>query len=98
MKIKYRLKVYPITEDGEVIYEGCWINVTAIDFEEGWIEGEAHFLEFGDPSHTVIYGMFFGKQRGKWFYKDNRDKRDKISELYVSVNDGEYVRVDIENN
>ena len=93
--VKFKLKLYPISEDGEQVYEGGWLDVISVNFVEGSVEC---YTEYTNSLVAVMDLTIFRRhQVDTWYYKDNRDKRDKQSELWFSVNGGEYIKYEDEN-
>ena len=90
ISIKYKLKLYPISESGEVIYHGGMLDVIRIDFSEKWVECKAECTN----ALVCMSDMMLGRRRlDRWYYGDNRDERDKQSELWVEV-DGELYKTE----
>ena len=82
INIKYKLKLYPISEDGEVIYHGGMLDVVRIDFSEKWVECKKDYTNALVGMSDLILGVH---RLDRWYYGDNRDERDKQSELWVEV-------------
>ena len=87
--IKFKLKVYPIIEDDEIIYRGGFFDVIRIDFNEGWVEC---YTEYSNSMIATIDYIFSRRQLDRWYYCDNRDERSKKSELYYTINNKDWIK------
>lgn len=92
MKVKFKVKVYPISQDGEEIYCGGFYDVVRVDFVEGWCQSRTIY---SNGLIMLTDKMFSRTQLDTWYLKDNRDKRDKQSQLWCSVNGTDYELVEL---
>jgi len=90
MKIRYKLKLYPITEDGEEIYCGGFLDVIRIEFDTKSVYTK---VEYTDALRMLTDNMMYGHRLDVWHYGDNRDERDQQSELWASIDDNEYLKI-----
>ena len=94
MTIQYKLKVYPITEHGEEIFCGGFFDVVSIDFITYEIRTRRIDTWSSSKKNAENYDFF---DRWDLFEsEDQRHYRDSPSELYASVNGGEWEWVEIE--
>jgi len=93
MKIKFKLKIYPITENGEEIYSGGFLDILSIDFRYGFV------VCYDGYSGTLngLAQLFLGRSTTEWYLNPvhSYDKRDEPSEIHMSIDDGEYQLIDI---
>lgn len=83
--MKLRIKLAPITEDGEEIYCGGYIDVVKLDL----IHGIATTIEEHYSIQEGLYQLVMGKRNlDNWFLYDNRDGRDEQTILQYSIDDG----------
>jgi len=87
--MKFKLKVYPITEDGEVIYQGGMADVVRIEFDTGDVYVNR---SYNNSLLLLTDCLLGGCKLDCWNVKDNRDGRDSINELYVD-DDGVLTRI-----
>ncbi len=88
MDLKFKLKIYPITEDGEEIFTGALLDVISINFVTKAITARAEYIS----PLVGLRDMLLGGRLDTWHYGDNRDGRDKQSELYFTINDGNLIK------
>lgn len=93
MKINFKIKLYPISEDGEEVYHGGFIDVLSVDFLRGAV---TTYSEYTNPHIACIDYILSRRQLDEWFLYDNRDERDKQTELWRSIDDGEYELVNLD--
>ena len=91
MNVKYKLKVYPITENGKEIYCGGFYDVISINFASKIVTTLSEY-----SNHLILLSdsMFGKRELDEWNLKTDIDGRDKQSELYISINGGKYILVD----
>jgi len=80
--MKLRIKLFPITEDGEQIYHGGYFDIIKLDLVNGIA---TTWSEYVSP-YMGLYQLVSGsRRRDDWYLFDNRDGRDEQTILQYSI-------------